>query len=314
MTGDVHIPVLLTEVIEALAIQPDGRYIDATFGRGGHSRAMLARLSAAGRLLVMDRDDAAIAAAISGFGADPRVTAVKGRFSMLDRYRENVGWTEGVDGVLLDLGVSSPQLDEYQRGFSFRNEGPLDMRMDRHAGLTAAQWIATATEGEIARVLREYGEERYAKRVARAIVAARREQPLATTSALAAVVAAAVPTREIGQHPATRTFQALRIVVNDELDELEQVLPVAAGALRPGGRLAVISFHSLEDRRVKRFFRDEARGDPYPERLPVLHSALTPRLRRVGRAIRPSPAEVARNTRAHSAVLRVAERLGGAHA
>ncbi|MDA8361229.1 MAG: 16S rRNA (cytosine(1402)-N(4))-methyltransferase RsmH [Gammaproteobacteria bacterium] len=312
MTGD-HAPVLLAEAIEALAITPDGRYIDATFGRGGHSAAILARLSPRGRLLVIDRDESAIAAALKGIGADSRVTAVKGRFSMMENIQANAGWTGHVDGVLFDLGVSSPQLDEPERGFSFRALGPLDMRMERDRGEPASAWLERADETEIAQVLRDLGEERFAKRIARAIVRARHEAPITTTRALADLIVHTVPRTEPGQHPATRSFQAIRIHVNDELGELAAALPVALRLLRPGGRLVVISFHSLEDRCVKRFFQEEARGDPHPPRLPVLAHTVHPRLRLVGRAQRPTADEIARNPRARSAVLRVAECLGGAH-
>ncbi|MDA8389823.1 MAG: 16S rRNA (cytosine(1402)-N(4))-methyltransferase RsmH [Gammaproteobacteria bacterium] len=309
MTGG-HAPVLLAEAIEALAITPDGRYIDATFGRGGHSEAILARLSPRGRLLVIDRDESAIAAALKGIGADARVTAVKGRFSMMENIRANAGWSDPVDGVLFDLGVSSPQLDEPERGFSFRAQGPLDMRMERDRGEPASVWLERATETEIAQVLRDLGEERFAKRIARAIVRARCETPITTTRALADLIARTVPHTEPGQHPATRSFQAIRIHINDELGEIADALPIALRLLRPGGRLVVISFHSLEDRCVKRFFQEEARGDPHPPRLPVLAHVVHPRLRLVGRAQRPTAAEVARNPRARSAILRVAERLG----
>ncbi len=310
MTG-AHAPVLLAEAIEALAITPDGRYIDATFGRGGHSAAILARLSPRGRLLVIDRDESAIAAALKGIGADSRVTAVKGRFSMMENIQANAGWSGAVDGVLFDLGVSSPQLDEPGRGFSFRAEGPLDMRMEQDRGEPASAWLGRASEADIAHVLRDFGEERFARRVARAIVRARSEGPVTTTRALAEIVSRAIPSREPGMHPATRSFQAIRIFINDELGELAAALPVALRLLRPGGRLAVISFHSLEDRCVKRFFQEEARGDPHPSRLPVLASAAHPRLRVIGRAQRPAAGEIAHNPRARSAVLRAAERIGG---
>lgn len=309
MIGETHTPVLVTEVIEALAIRPDGRYIDATFGRGGHSSEIVDRLASQGRLCVIDRDDQAIAVAKERFGTDPRVTIVKGRFSMLRHYQENVGWQGSVDGILFDLGVSSPQIDEASRGFSFRYDGPLDMRMDTQSDLTAARWLAEAEEDEIAAVLRDFGEERYAKRIARAIVLARATAPLTTTKDLATLVAHQIPHREPHQDPATRTFQAIRVRINDELTEITSALPEACTLLRPGGRLAVISFHSLEDRIVKRFFQTQARGDPYPERFPVRHSALRPRLKLLGKAVRATSAEVERNPRSRSAVLRVAECL-----
>ena len=309
MTGDLHRPVLLAEAVDALAVRPDGRYLDATFGRGGHSGEILARLALEGRLLVMDCDEQAIDVATRRFGQDPRVTIAKGRFSMMERYQENAGWQGGFDGILFDLGVSSPQFDEACRGFSFRHEGPLDMRMDRQSRPTAAEWLNSADESAIARVLRDFGEERYARRIARAVIGARAQTPITTTKEFAALVAHHIPRREPGQDPATRSFQALRILVNDELGELERVLPIALRLLKKGGRLAVISFHSLEDRLVKQFFAAESRGDSYPARLPVPHAALKPRLRVIGKAVRASSREIAQNPRARSAVLRVAERL-----
>ena len=309
MTGG-HAPVLLAETLEALAVQPEGRYLDATFGRGGHSAEILARLAPNGRLVAMDCDDQAIEVATRCFGEDPRMTIVKGRFSMIERYREEAPWQGGFDGILFDLGVSSPQLDDAARGFSFRREGPLDMRMDRHAHPSAAEWLNGAPEAEIAQVLRDFGEERYARRIARAVVAARAATPLATTTEFAALVAREIPRREPRQDPATRSFQAVRIRINDELGELTRALPAARDLLRPGGRLAVISFHSLEDRIVKQFFVHESRGDAYPSRLPVPQAWLAPRLRVLGRARRAGAAERVANPRSRSAVLRVAQRLG----
>ena len=309
MTGG-HEPVLLAETLKALAVRPDGRYLDATFGRGGHSAAILARLAPGGRLVAMDCDDQAIEVATRCFGEDPRMTIVKGRFSMIERYREEAPWQGGFDGILFDLGVSSPQLDDATRGFSFRREGPLDMRMDRHAHPSAAEWLNGAPEAEIAQVLRDFGEERYARRIARAVVATRAVTPLATTAQFAALVAREIPRREPGQDPATRSFQAVRIRINDELGELTRALPAARDLLRPGGRLVVISFHSLEDRIVKQFFVHESRGDSYPTRLPVPQAWLAPRLRVLGRALRAGPAELAANPRSRSAILRVAQRLG----
>ncbi len=294
--------------MEALAVDPCGTYIDATFGRGGHTRAVLARLGPAGRLLALDRDPEAIAAAHALAAADPRLTPVQARFGDLAAVAAAAGVGQ-VQGILLDLGVSSPQLDAPERGFSFSADGPLDMRMDPTRGDSAAQWLARADQDEIAATLRELGEERFAGRIARAAVAARAEAPIATTRQLAELVARTVPTREPGKHPATRTFQALRIRVNEELDELERALDQVCALLAPGGRLAAIAFHSLEDRIVKRFVRRESQGPQLPKGLPVPASATRGRLRPVGKAVRPSAAEVAANPRARSAVLRVAERL-----
>lgn len=304
-----HTPVLEEEILEALRIRPEGTYVDTTFGRGGHGQAILGRLGERGRLLVMDRDPEAIAAARETVGTDPRVSVVHARFSALGEVLDRRGLAGRVAGVLFDLGVSSPQLDDGRRGFSFLADGPLDMRMDTSGGETAAEWLARVEESELVRVLRRFGEERFARRVARAIVERRAERPVETTGELAQIVAGAVPTREPGKHPATRTFQAIRIAVNDELGELERALPQAVDALETGGRLAVISFHSLEDRIVKRFLREEARGDPFPPDLPVPASRLRPRLRLVGKPVRAGAAEIERNRRARSAVLRVAERL-----
>ncbi|MEW5771005.1 MAG: 16S rRNA (cytosine(1402)-N(4))-methyltransferase RsmH [Pseudomonadota bacterium] len=307
MSGDAgHVTVLLDEAVEALAIRPEGVYVDATFGRGGHSRAILARLGERGRLISLDRDPAALAAGAAL--RDARFHLVHAAFSGLDEAVREQG-LEQVDGVLFDLGVSSPQLDEAERGFSFRFDAPLDMRMDTSRGMTAAEWLNQAPEEEIARVVRDYGEERFARQVARAVVKARAERPLATTRQLATLVAGAVRTRERGQDPATRTFQAVRIFINRELEELEAALPQAVGVLRPGGRLVVISFHSLEDRMVKRFMRGEAEGEKAPPEIPLTADALRPgRLRLIGKAVRPGEAECRANPRARSAVMRVAER------
>jgi 16S rRNA (cytosine1402-N4)-methyltransferase len=306
-----HQPVLYDETLEGLAVRPTGRYLDGTFGRGGHAAAILGRLGTAGQLLAIDKDPQAVAAAQDRFGADPRFEIEHGSFVNLKQWMQARGWlqTGGIDGVLLDLGVSSPQLDDSERGFSFRHDGELDMRMNPEQGLNAAEWLARAKEYDIRRVLRNYGEERFAKRIARAIVQAREETPIRTTGQLAALVAAACPVHEKGKHPATRSFQAIRIFINGELDDLQVALPRALDVLRPGGRLAVISFHSLEDRIVKRFMRDEVRGDKFPPDLPVPQSALSPRLRLIGKAIRAGEEEVAGNPRARSAVLRIAERL-----
>jgi len=302
---DSHKTVLLEEAVDALAIRADGVYVDATFGRGGHSRLILERLGPRGRLVALDKDPEAVAVATRI--NDARFCVVHASFDELAGVLKRLG-LEGVDGVLLDLGVSSPQLDDAARGFSFRRDGPLDMRMDTSRGQTAAQWLETASEAEIREVIRDYGEERFAKQIAKAIVAARQGGPIASTGQLAAVVGTAVRTREKGKDPATRTFQAVRIYLNQELAQLSLALPQILELLKPGARLAVISFHSLEDRIVKRFLRECARAD-VPIRLPLRESELPqPRLRLVGKAMRPADAEVAANPRARSATLRVAER------
>ena len=304
---DSHRTVLLEEAIDALAIRADGAYIDATFGRGGHSRLILDRLGPRGRLIALDKDPEAVAAAkrIS----DARFCVVHASFAELAGVLDRLG-LEGVDGVLLDLGVSSPQFDNAARGFSFRRDGPLDMRMDTSRGQTAAQWLDTASEAEIREVIRDYGEERFAKQIAKAIVAARQRGPVVTTGQLADIVGAAVRTREKNKDPATRTFQAVRIYLNQELAHLSLALPQILERLTPGARLAVISFHSLEDRIVKQFMRDAARAD-MPIRLPLRERELPqPRLRLIGKPVRPSADEIAANPRARSATLRVAERTG----
>ncbi len=307
--GLVHATVLLNEAVEALQIKPDGIYVDGTFGRGGHSRLILEKLGERGRLIALDKDPMAIAAGRSI--GDARFQLVHSGFEHLDEVLRSLG-VEKVDGVLLDLGVSSPQLDDEQRGFSFRFDAPLDMRMDTSRGQTAAEWLATADEGELTEVIRDYGEERFARQIARAIVAARQEQEIRTTKQLGDIVAQCVRTREPGKNPATRTFQAIRIYINRELDELESVLPQCVDKLRTGGRMAVISFHSLEDRMVKHFMRDMAQGDKVPKNVPI-RAADVPqgKLHLVGKPIYASEEEVAANPRARSAVLRVAERLGG---
>jgi 16S rRNA (cytosine1402-N4)-methyltransferase len=308
VNADVHIPVLLHPAVDALAIdsRPDGTFVDATFGRGGHSRLILERLGPSGRLIAIDRDPEAVAAARAI--RDPRFTPAHARFSELQATLDALRAGEA-DGVLFDLGVSSPQLDDPQRGFGFRTDGPLDMRMDPTRGVGAAEWLERADEAEIREVISTYGEERFAKQIAKAIVAARRRGPLRRTGEFAAVVAAAVRTREPGQNPATRTFQALRIHINQELEELSLALPQALAALRHSGRLAVISFHSLEDRIVKNFMRGAARP-ALPERLPVRAREMPPpKLRIVGPPRRPGAEEIKTNPRARSAVLRVAEKL-----
>ena len=302
-----HVPVLLEEARAALDLQAGGTYVDCTFGRGGHTRAILGRLGTQGRVIAFDRDPEAIAAAADI--ADSRLHVVHAPFSELRAALAQLG-IEAVDGVLLDLGVSSAQLDDASRGFSFRQQGPLDMRMDTSQGETAAAWLASAGKREIAEVIGRYGEERFAKSIAAKIVAARAREPIASTQQLAAIVAAAVHTREAGQDPATRTFQAVRIHVNQELAQLSLVLPQALDALRPGGRLVVVSFHSLEDRIVKQFMRAQAAVDHLPPGLPVRASELPPaRARVVGKPVRPQAREIEANPRSRSAVMRVAERL-----
>lgn len=302
--GATHIPVMRQAVLAGLAPHADGRYLDGTFGRGGHARAILERLGPPGRLLLMDRDPEAIDCARREFGSDPRVSIRQANFSELGAWDEV---RAGLDGVLLDLGVSSPQLDDAARGFSFQADAPLDMRMDPTTGTSAAEFLAQAGEREIADVLFRYGEERMSRRIARVIVARRRTAPIGTTRELAELVERALGRRERNKHPATRTFQALRLHVNDELGSLQRALPAAASALRPGGRLVVISFHSLEDRIVKHFMRGEVaaparRGLPPPR-------VQAPPVRALGRAQRPDDAEVARNPRARSAIVRVAQRV-----
>jgi 16S rRNA (cytosine1402-N4)-methyltransferase len=306
---NLHEPVLLDEVLAGLAVQASGRYCDATFGRGGHTAAILGALGPDGRVIAIDRDPSAIEYGRQRFGAEPRLTLIRGSFGRLEELVRAAGVDDGLQGVLLDLGVSSPQLDEAGRGFSFMQDGPLDMRMDNESGQSAADWLARASEREISDVLHSLGEERFARRIARAIVEARRAAPIERTSQLAAIVAGAVPTREPGKHPATRSFQAIRIHVNRELEALEAALPQAVRLLAPGGRLCVISFHSLEDRIVKRFIRREAQGDPVYAGLPEVPPHARPTLRKAGAAVTAGEAELGRNPRARSAVLRVAERL-----
>ena len=302
-----HRAVLLSEAIDALAIRPEGTYVDGTFGRGGHSRAILERLGPDGRLIAIDRDPQAVAAARTI--ADPRLQVWHSSMSELAAVLEAAG-APVANGMLFDLGVSSPQLEDAARGFSFRADGPLDMRMDTSRGQTAAQWLATATERQIREGIEDYGEERFAKQIAKALVAAREREPIVRTKQLADIVGAAVRTREPGQDPATRTFQALRILVNRELQEVSLTLPQALAHLTARGRLAVISFHSLEDRIVKRFMRAASHPD-LPRDLPLRDSEMPQMpLKIVGRAIRASAAEIAANPRARSATLRVAERTG----
>ena len=304
--GLPHVTVLLHEAVEALAIKPDGVYVDGTFGRGGHSAQILKRLGTSGKLIAMDKDPAAVE--VGKVWRDARFRMVhRGFAQMAEVLREQgVGL---VDGILLDLGVSSPQLDEAVRGFSFRFDAPLDMRMDVSSGMTAAQWLATVDESLLTEVIRDYGEERFAKQISRSIVAARAIEPIHTTRQLVELVSKAVRTREAGQNPATRTFQAIRIYLNNELEELARVLPECVTHLKFGGRLVVISFHSLEDRIVKHFMRDMAEGDKLPRNVPIRARELPQgKLKLIGRAVRVSGAELHANPRSRSAVMRVAER------
>lgn len=306
----MHDTVLLHEAVAGLHIHPQGRYVDGTFGRGGHSALILSQLDADGRLLAFDKDPEAIAVAHQRFGQDPRFSIVQGSFAHLREAVESKSWDGKVNGVLLDLGVSSPQLDEAGRGFSFMRDGNLDMRMDPGHGQSAAEFIATANEEEIANVLYQLGEERFSRRIAHAICLARKDSAISTTAQLADIVSRAIPKWEKHKHPATRSFLALRLHVNNELGDLQAVLPQAVDVMCSGGRLSVISFHSLEDRIVKQFMRKEAKGgDAYPADLPIAHAHIKGRLTLIGKAMMPGPDEVSQNARARSAVLRIAERV-----
>ncbi|MBT8068321.1 MAG: 16S rRNA (cytosine(1402)-N(4))-methyltransferase RsmH [Gammaproteobacteria bacterium] len=318
MSSNAHVPVLLGPVLKGLRIKPDGCYVDGTFGRGGHSREILKQLNANGRLIGIDRDPQAIASAGNTLTDDPRVELIRGDFAQLKKLigeRESAagGSLIGqVDGLLLDLGVSSPQLDEADRGFSFLRDGPLDMRMDPDSGVSASDWLAAVDEIELRRIISKLGEERHAARIARAVVAARENAPIRRTTELAAIVEAAVPAahgkHRSRKHPATKTFQAIRIAINRELEQLESVLEQAVDVLKQGGRLCVISFHSLEDRMVKRFMRDSSR-EPEPYRgMPSIPEAYRPKLKLIGKAVAATAEEIALNRRARSARLRVAER------
>ena len=303
-----HLPVMYAEVMDGLAVKAEGTYLDGTFGRGGHARGVLSKLGPGGRLLLMDKDPEAIAVAEREFGTDPRVSIQRGSFADLAHWDAT---RDGLDGVLLDLGVSSPQLDVAERGFSFGKDGPLDMRMDPDSGESAAQWLARADEKEIADVLFTYGEERQSRRIARAIIARRGEQPLTRTAQLAELIASVMPRGDSKIHPATRSFQGIRIFINRELADLEAGLDAAYARLKPGGRLVVISFHSLEDRIVKQFIARHAKAPPANRRMPVVQP-FTPTLKAIGDAQKGGAAEIAMNPRARSAVLRVAEKLAEA--
>lgn len=304
----IHQPVMLEEALAGLAVRNDGVYVDGTFGRGGHSRAILKQLGHEGRLIALDKDPDAIASTQARqLAEDPRFTLIHADFNQLREVIEEMGYDGRIDGMLLDLGVSSPQLDTPERGFAFLHDGPLDMRMNPDVGMSAADWLAQAPMREIADVIRKFGEERFAHRIARAIVEARNRQPLLRTRQLTALIERAVPARERHKHPATRTFQALRIHINRELESLEAVLEQAVDLLAPGGRLVVIAFHSLEDRIVKRFLRAQSRGTPLPKGLPVTGTPSPQRLKVLGKK-RPDALEASRNPRARSAILRIAER------
>ena len=304
-----HETVLQREAVSALNVRPDGRYVDATFGRGGHARAILDTLGVEGSLLVLDRDPEAIAVAQGLMAQDPRVNAMKISFGALGSALSEMRLLGKVDGILFDLGVSSPQLDNPERGFSFMRDGPLDMRMDSEAKLSAAEWLADAPEQKIADVIYQLGEERYSRRIARAIVKVRTDMAITRTSQLADIVKQAHPAWEKHKHPATRTFQAIRMHINNELSELESALEVVLSSLATGGRLVVISFHSLEDRMVKKFMARCAKGDEFPRGVPVTVEQLKPALKLIGRPIRPTADEVQVNSRARSAVMRTAEKL-----
>ncbi len=312
MGTDQHQPVLLDEVLQALNVRDKGRadgvYLDGTFGRGGHARALLAGLSEAGRLVALDKDPEAIVSGLELMDEDPRFRIAQGSFAEMERFVRDWGIAQGLDGILLDLGMSSPQLDNPERGFSFMGDGPLDMRMDPSQGVSAAEWIATTPEREIARVFWEYGEERHARRIARSIVMARQQGRLETTGQLATLIEQCIGRREKNKHPATRCFQAIRIEINNELADLAVGLIAAISVLRPGGRLAVISFHSLEDRLVKRTFREAARPGQVRRNIPE-HPDARAIVQLVGKAIKPSVDEISVNPRSRSAVMRIAEKL-----
>ncbi len=304
-----HTTVLLHEAVDALVVDPGGFYVDGTFGRGGHTAELLSKLSAEASVVAIDKDPQAIAEGERRFSEDPRLQLVHGSFADLSEIVVQMGKSGELSGVLLDLGVSSPQLDQAERGFSFMRDGPLDMRMDTSKGLSAAEWIASADEQEIARVIKEYGEERFARRMASAVVAERAKTPITRTVQLAGILAAAHPAWERGKHPATKAFQAIRIFINRELDDLEALLEQIIDTLKVGGRLVVISFHSLEDRRVKRFIRDQDQGIKLPKNLPIRDIDRGVRLIKVGKAVKPAGTEVDGNVRSRSAVMRIAERV-----
>lgn len=306
---DKHIPVLLNETINALNISPSGIYVDGTFGRGGHSAEIIKKLSTPGKLFVLDKDPQAITTALDVYAQTRNVFVTAGSYTQLQHVIQEKGLCGEVDGVLLDLGVSSPQLDNANRGFSFMKSGFLDMRMDNEQGQSAAEWINRVNEKNLIDVLKVYGEERYAKRIAKAIILARNEIKLEDTKQLAEIIKRAHPNWQKGKHPATKSFQAIRIFINDELAELKLVLEQVVNVLKPGGRIAVISFHSLEDRIVKTFFNKMSKGDDFPPDLPIMEEQLNRKLKLVGKAIKATEQEISNNIRSRSAVLRVAEKL-----
>ena len=310
MSGNLHVPVLLGPVLDGLNLKPDGCYVDGTFGRGGHSKEILRQLGEQGRLIAIDRDPQAIAATAEVLAGDPRFEVIRGDFAQLETFIGERNLVGGIDGLLLDLGVSSPQLDEADRGFSFLRDGPLDMRMDPDSGVPASEWLAAVDEQELKLVLKKFGEEKYAHRIARAIVTARDAAPISRTAQLARIVEEARPARGEKIHPATRTFQAIRIAINNELAQLEAALQQSVNVLKRGGRLCVISFHSLEDRIVKRFMRDASREPEQYRGMPDVPAEHRPKLSLIGKAITATPEEIAANPRARSARLRIAERRG----
>ncbi|CAA6816254.1 MAG: rRNA small subunit methyltransferase H [uncultured Thiotrichaceae bacterium] len=308
-TNFQHETVLINEAVEALAIKPEGLYLDATYGRGGHSGRILHQLGDEGRLLIIDKDPEAIAHALEQQKADSRLLVWQGSFAEFPQALAELGVEQKLDGILLDLGVSSPQLDDAERGFSFQRDGDLDMRMNPDVGMSAAEWVAETPEEQMANVIYQYGEERFSRRIARRIVELRNETNIVTTKQLADVIALAVPKKEKGKHPATRSFQAIRIEVNRELDDLHDCLDASLGHLAKHGRLVVISFHSLEDRVVKRFLQREQKGPKIPKGLPVMAGLHSPRMRALHKPIKPTDSEVEANTRARSAIMRVGEML-----
>ncbi len=308
-TNSLHESVLLQEAVDALSIKPDHYIIDGTFGRGGHSKLILDSLGESGTLLAFDKDTQAIEFGQTKFKGESRIRFIHDSFAELAARVKALGLDGKVNGVLLDLGVSSPQLDQAERGFSFMKDGPLDMRMDQSKGISAAQWIAKAELRDLIWVLKVYGEEKFATRIAHKIIEYRQEQPIVSTRQLAKIIDEATPKKDPGKHPATRSFQAIRIYINQELDDLEKGLKAAYDCLAPGGKLVVISFHSLEDRIVKRFFKKLSKGDDFPKDLPVLAEQIKPSLKLIGKPVKPSKSEVGENVRSRSAVMRVAEKV-----